>query len=73
MTNKIPEKLTVCLSSSGHYPDEYREITKEEYKKLERIERKYSYLDKATGGDNIFVQKILKRKKVEILEIIKYC
>ena len=67
------KKIIVCLDNNGHYPNEYREVTEEEYEQLRIIEEKYGYLDSATKKNYKFVKKILKRKEIEILEIIKYC
>ena len=64
--------MIICLSSCGHYLDECREITKEEYEKLKLLEQKYDYLDAASKKDYKFVNKILKKKPIKILKIIKY-
>jgi hypothetical protein len=67
------KKFIICLSNSGHYSDEFRMVTENEYKKLLQLEEKYGYLEAAPPKDYKFVETILKRKEFEILQIIHYC
>ena len=67
------KKIIVCLSNSGHYPNEYREITEKEFDELAELEVKYEYLDNVPKKGNKLIDKILNRKEIIIPTILIYC
>jgi len=62
----------MIVNLTSQVGNEYRKVTKEEFKKLLTLEQKYGYLDAVPKKEYKFVDKILQRIEVEIYEIVRY-
>jgi len=62
----------VIVNLTSHDGNEYRKVTEKELNKLEKLEEKYGYLDAVSKKEYKFVEKILKKKLINIYEITRY-
>lgn len=67
--------MLVRLSNSGHYPSKIVEVSEEELKRLQALERTYGYLDAVSARSDLeFIEQVWHRPAAgpTIYTIIKY-